>query len=210
MPSRDCLDNVRKFPEPISNLVAAFSRLPGVGPKTALRYVFYMLKQPKADLTVMSRALVELGERIQSCSGCYTYSEREVCEICVDQRRDQSILCVVEESRDIATIESTGSYRGRYFVLGGTLNPVEGMTPDTIRVRELTEVLNARPVVEEIILALSPTSHGETTMMYLTKNLNPFQKVITRLARGLPIGATIEFADEVTLGDAIAGRKKSR
>ncbi len=158
----------------------------------------------------MARALVELGERIQTCPGCFMYTEREICRICDDPKRDQSLLCVVEESRDIATIEATGSYRGRYHVLGGTLNPVEGMTPDTIRARELSQTLNARPEVTEIILALSPTSHGETTIMYLTKNLSPFNKTVTRLARGLPIGATIEFADEVTLGDAITGRKKTK
>jgi len=197
---------VRKFPEPITNLVAALSRLPGVGPKTALRYVYYLLKQPKADLIVMARALTELGERMKTCPNCYAYTERTLCEQCADSRRDQAILCVVEESRDIATIEATKMYKGYYHVLGGTLNPIEGMTPETLRIRELvTKVQTGN--IEEIILALSPTIQGETTILYLTKLLSPHAR-ITRLARGLTMGATLEFADEITLGDAFTGRRQ--
>jgi len=132
---------MRRFPEPISNLVATFARLPGVGPKTALRYVYYLLKQPKADLDVMARALVQLGERIRVCSVCFTYTEQEVCDICQDPKRNRAQICVVEESRDISTIESTNVYTGLYHVLGGNLNPIEGMIPDTIRIRELKEKL---------------------------------------------------------------------
>lgn len=197
---------MRKFPEPITNLVAAFSRLPGVGPKTALRYVYYMLKQPKADLHVMARALLELGDKIQTCPTCFTYTERALCEQCTDIRRDQTILCVVEEPRDISTIESTNVYNGRYHVLGGTLNPIEGITPEALRIRELVQRIQAGEI-SEVILALSPTTQGETTILYLTKLLSPHVPV-TRLARGLPMGATLEFADEVTLGDALKGRKK--
>ena len=200
---------MRRFPEPISNLVAAFARLPGVGPKTALRYVFYMLKQPKHDLDVMARALTQLGERIRVCEKCYTYTERPICEICEDTKRDERMLCVVEESRDIATIEATDAYRGHYHVLGGNLNPIEGITPDVIRIRELKERLESNPKIKEVILALSPTAHGETTIMYLTKLFEPLDISITRLARGLPMGATLEFADEVTLGDALKYRKKT-
>ncbi|MCX6714931.1 MAG: recombination mediator RecR [Candidatus Uhrbacteria bacterium] len=197
---------MRKFPEPITNLVAAFSRLPGVGPKTALRYVYYMLKQPKADLHVMARALLEIGEKIQTCPTCFTYTEKPLCEQCVDSRRDKAILCVVEEPRDISTIEATGFYRGFYHVLGGTLSPIEGITPDALRIRELVGRIQAGGV-SEVILALSPTTQGETTILYLTKLLSPHVQV-TRLARGLPMGATLEFADEVTLGDALRGRRK--
>jgi recombination protein RecR len=198
---------MRRFPEPISNLVATFSRLPGVGPKTALRYVFYLLSQPKFDLEVMARALVQLGERIQTCPRCFTYTERAVCEICEDPKRDSTLLCVVEEARDISTIEATGIYNGFYHVLGGTLNPIEGMTPDTIRFRQLRERLESDPGIREIILALSPTTHGEATIMFIQKSLAPLGRSMTRLARGLPLGATLEFADEVTLGDALRGRK---
>jgi len=199
---------MRKFPEPISNLVAAFARLPGVGPKTALRYVFYLLQQPKFDIEVMARALTQLSERIKTCPKCFTYTEREVCEICEDPKRDSTLLCVVEEARDISTIEATNMYRGFYLVLGGTLNPIEGMTPDSIRIRQLQERLEQHPEITELILALSPTTHGEATIMYLQKILAPMGRTMTRLARGLPLGATLEFADEVTLGDALKGRKK--
>jgi len=198
---------MRRFPEPISNLVAAFSRLPGVGPKTALRYVFYLLKQPAHDLDVMARALTQLGERIKTCPRCYTYTEMDMCRTCQDPKRDPSVLCVVEESRDIATIEATGQFNGFYHVLGGTLNPIEGMTADVIRFRELRARLESEPHVTEIILALSPTTAGETTIMFLQKQLAPLGRSFTRLARGLPLGATLEFADEVTLGDALKGRK---
>jgi recombination protein RecR len=201
--------SVRHFPEPIANLVAAFSRLPGVGPKTALRYVFYLLKQPATDLDVMARALIQLGERVQICTKCFTYTEQDICDICRDPKRDRSKLCVVEESRDISTIESTQVYQGLYHVLGGNLNPIEGMTPDTIRIRELQTNLEQNPEITEVILALSPTSHGEATMMYLSKRLQSPNRSLTRLARGLPVGATLEFADEVTLGDALTGRHKA-
>jgi len=199
---------VRRFPEPISNLVAAFARLPGVGPKTALRYVFYLLQQPNSDLEVMARALIQLGERIHVCRLCFTYTERETCEICLDSKRNPSQLCVVEEARDISTIESTGMYQGFYHVLGGNLNPIEGITPDTIRYRELQQRLEKNVSLQEVILALSPTVQGEATMLFLQKQLSPQGRVITRLARGLPLGATLEFADEITLGDALKGRKQ--
>lgn len=199
---------MRRFPEPISNLVAAFTRLPGVGPKTALRYVFYLLKQPKFDLDIMARALTQLGELIKTCPRCYTYTEREICEICQDPRRDASLLCVVEEARDISTIEATGIYNGLYHVLGGTINPIEGMTPETIRYRQLRERLGTAPTIHEVILALSPTVHGEATILFLQKGLTPLGCSLSRLARGLPMGATLEFADEVTLGDALKDRKQ--
>lgn len=198
---------MRRFPEPISNLVAAFTRLPGVGPRTALRYVFYLLSQPKFDLEVMARALTQLGELIKTCPRCFTYTEAQMCEICQDPKRDTSLLCVVEEARDISTIESTGIYHGLYHVLGGTLNPIEGITPDTICYRQLRERLEGDPAVTEIILALSPTTHGEATILFLQKQLAPLSRSMTRLARGLPLGATLEFADEVTLGDALKDRK---
>jgi len=198
---------MRKFPEPITNLVAAFSRLPGVGPKTALRYVYYLLKQPKADMHTMARALLDLTEKIHVCPRCFTYTEYQVCIHCSDLKRDQTTVCVVEEPRDISTIESTGIYHGLYHVLGGTLHPLDGITPDTLRMRELVHRLESEQTVKEVILALSPTTQGETTILYLKKILTPLSVTITRLARGLPLGATIEFADEVTLGDALKGRK---
>ncbi|MBM5790083.1 recombination protein RecR [Candidatus Parcubacteria bacterium] len=199
---------MRKFPEPITNLVAAFSQLPGVGPKTALRYVFFLLTRPQADLQTMARAIVNLGAQINVCPRCFTYTQRTMCEMCEDPKRDGSFLCVVEEPRDISTIEATDSYHGLYHVLGGTLNPIEGMTPDTLRVKELYARVHADPTVREVILALSPTVHGEMTMLYLHKQLAPLGRRVSRLARGLPVGSTLEFADEISLGDALSGRRE--
>jgi len=200
---------MRKFPEPIQNLVSALTRLPGVGPKTALRYVYALLKFSKNDLAILANLIQQLGERIEVCQECYTYTEGGTCEICVDPKRDQALLCVVEASRDISTIEATNTYNGRYFVLGGTLNPIEGMTPDTLNTRELMNRIHPSNGEKEILLAFSPDIHGETTMMYLTKQIAPLGHKVTKLARGLPIGASLEYADEVTLGDAIKWRKES-
>lgn len=201
---------MRKFPEPIQNAAAALSRLPGVGPKTALRYVFYLLRQPKSDIDSIALALTTLGERIRGCATCFTYTAgTDQCDICGDAKRDASVLCVVEEARDISTMESTGAYRGRYHVLGGCLNPIEGITPDVLRVRELIERVKTDSSIKEIILAFSPNIQGETTIMYLSKQLGPFSRTVTRLARGLPMGASIEYADEVTLGDALKGRRNA-
>ncbi|OGL66389.1 recombination protein RecR [Candidatus Uhrbacteria bacterium RIFCSPHIGHO2_01_FULL_63_20] len=198
---------MRRFPEPIANCVAAFARLPGVGPKTALRFVYYLLKLPKGDLSVMAGAIVKLGERVKVCGKCFCYGEADTCDICSDGRRDKTVVCVVEESRDIATIESTGAYRGLYLVLGGILNPIEGVMPETLRIADLEQRVASDTGINEIILALSPTVAGETTMMYLGKRLSPLGRRVTRLARGLPMGASLEYADEVTLGDALKGRR---
>ncbi|MFH1404621.1 MAG: recombination mediator RecR [Patescibacteria group bacterium] len=200
---------MRKFPDSIQNAMASLSRLPGVGPKTALRYVFYLLKQPKTDLEILAKNIIDLTTNIKVCNTCYTYSEHDICEICCDQRRDRSIVCVVEESRDISTIESTDLYKGHYHVLGGILNPIEGMTTDTLRINELIKKIKLDNQIKEIILAFSPDIHGETTIMYLTKTIKPLNVKITRLARGLPIGASLEYADEITLGDALKGRHET-
>ena len=198
---------MRRFPEPIQNLVANFSRLPGVGPKTALRYVFHLLRSPKGDLEAFARALTNL-ERIKTCSTCFTYTEKECCRICSDSRRHDHTLCVVSEPRDIPTIEATEMFDGYYHVLGGTLNPIEGITPEVLNVKPLLERLKDNKI-EEVILAFSPDVQGETTILYLTKHIKPLNKKVTRLARGLPLGADLEFADEITLGDAITGRRET-
>lgn len=199
---------MRRFPEPIQNLAAALTRLPGVGPKTALRYVFALLMLPEEELTQTARLIHELSEKIRVCPDCFNYTQGETCDICLDLRRDSSLLCVVETSRDISTIEATGAYNGKFFVLGGILNPIEGMTPEVLRLQPLFKKLREDNLIKEIILAFSPDVHGETTMLYLTKQLLPFNRQITRLARGLPAGASLEFADEITLGDALKGRKQ--
>lgn len=199
---------MRKFPEPIQNLAGALTRLPGVGPKTALRYVFALLQLPKEELLQTSNLIRELGEKVRLCPSCFSYTQGEFCDICKDPRRDPSLLCVVETSRDISTIEATDVYHGKYFVLGGVLNPIEGLTPEVLRVQPLFKKLRENEKIKEIILAFSPDVHGETTIMYLTKQLINFDKRITKLARGLPAGASLEFADEITLGDALKGRKE--
>ncbi|PIX62035.1 recombination protein RecR [Candidatus Uhrbacteria bacterium CG_4_9_14_0_2_um_filter_41_50] len=199
---------MRKFPAPIHNAIAALSRLPGVGPKTALRYVFALLRMNKQDREIFARAVINL-ENITECSVCFTHSEDPVCAICKDSQRSNSVLCVVSESRDISTIEATNTYHGKYFVFGGTLNPIEGATPETLNMRELVERLKSRPEIKEVILAFSPDVHGETTIMFLSRKIKQLGRKTTKLARGLPIGADIEYADEVTLGDALLGRRET-
>jgi recombination protein RecR len=199
---------MRKFPESIQNLTTALTRLPGVGPKTALRYVFALLQLSKEELLQTSNLIKELGEKVRLCPSCFSFTQNDWCDICRDMRRDPSLLCVVETSRDISTIEATNVYHGRYFVLGGVLNPLEGITPEVLRVHALFKKLREDKMINEIILAFSPDVHGEMTMMYLTKQMSGFNKKITRLARGLPVGASLEFADEITLGDALKGRKE--
>ena len=199
---------MRRFPAPIHNLVGAFSTLPGVGPKTALRYVFALLRMNKSEVEHFARSLMALTRDITVCALCKTYSETELCDTCRDPRRSSETICVVAEPRDISTIEATGAYHGRYFVLGGSLNPVEGVTPDVLNIRALMERLEGEPKVSEVILAFSPNVHGETTMLYLAKLIKKLDRKTTRLARGLPLGADLEFADEVTLGESLSGRRE--
>ncbi len=200
---------MRKFPEPIENLVAAFARLPGVGPKTALRYVFYLLRSPQGDIESFSRALLDLAKNIKVCDTCFTYTTENRCHICSDTKRSSSSLCVVAEPRDIATIEATKQFDGFYHVIGGTLNPIEGVTPEVLNIKPLLDRLETNPEIKEVILAFSPDVQGETTILYLTKHIKPLGRKVTRLARGLPLGADLEFADEITLGDAISGRRET-
>ncbi len=209
---------MRKFPAPIHNAVAALGKLPGVGPKTALRYAFSLLRLPKGELELIARNIEGL-KRVNVCSRCFTYAEETICDTCNDKTRDQNLLCVVSEARDIATIEATGIYKGLYFVLGGVLNPVDGLTPDVLRVRELEKRIKAEANIRELILAFSPDVHGESTIMYLNRlfrkhpssspSLGVGVNKITRLARGLPMGADIEYADEVTLASALTGRSEA-
>lgn len=196
---------MRRFPAPIEAASSAFRKLPGVGPKTALRYAFALLRLPKDELALVLKNLAELT-RVRRCTRCFTFSETELCDICSDATRTNDKLCVVAEARDIATIEATGMFKGRYFVLGGVLNPVDGITPDVLHVREFVERAQKDTAVTEIILAFSPDVHGETTILYLSRLLKPLSKNVTRLARGLPMGADIEYADEVTLASALQGR----
>lgn len=199
---------MRRFPAPIAQAMSALGRLPGVGPKTALRYAYALLRLPKHEIEMVARAIAGLKD-VRTCSICFMHTEHEICEFCSDQRRSNDTLCVVSESRDIATMEATGAYHGRYFVLGGVLNPIDGQTPETLNVRALENHLAARPEIRELILAFSPDVHGETTIMFLSRLTKSLGRKTTRLARGLPMGADIEYADEVTLGDAFIGRRET-
>lgn len=199
---------MRNFPTPIRNAASVLGKLPGVGPKTALRYAFAILSLTKHDITQFAKAISDLTH-VQTCESCFAFSEGTICEICKNSQRNKQQLCVISESRDIATMEATSAFSGTYFVLGGTLNPVDGRTPETLRVKELIARVTASPEISEIILAFSPDVHGETTIMYLSRQLKPFHKKVTRLARGLPMGADIEYADEVTLLSALQGRSET-
>ena len=200
-----------RFPLVIQNLTDSFSRLPGVGPKTALRFVFYLLRQKQEDNIKFAKAIEMLGSSIATCQICQNFSEKNPCAICSDRNRDQSVICVVAEHQDLPVIENTGEYRGAYHILGGVLDPLHGITPDQLKIKELIyRVQNNN--IKEIVLALNPDLEGETTILYLTKLIKSFDKnsiiKITRLARGLPIGCDLEYADEVTVLDALKGRKE--
>jgi len=199
------------FPPSLQNLIDYFSHLPGVGPKTALRFVFYLLKQPKAEVAKFSAALGAVTSSVSTCGVCQNFSEKNPCPICADSRRDHGIICVVAEHQDLPVIENTNEYHGTYHVLGGVLDPLHGVTPDQLKIKELVaRIQNGNGKIKEIILALNPDLEGETTMLYLTKLIKSFGKQIkiTRLARGLPMGSDLEYADEVTVSDALKGRKE--
>jgi recombination protein RecR len=194
------------YPEPVARLIEALQRLPGIGPKTAQRLVFFLLKQPADDVAGLADALGQLKALIVNCSVCFNVTQEDPCHICRDPRRDGRALCVVEEPNDLLAIERTGEFRGRYHVLLGALSPLDGIGPEDLKVRELLHRLEREPV-EEIILATNPSVEGEATALYLAKLLRPFSTRITRIARGLPVGGDLEYADEVTLSKALEGRR---
>ncbi len=197
------------LPEPIQNLVNAFSRLPGIGPKTASRLAFYLLRAPEEVSGDLAQALFNLKSGISYCSICFniTASGRDECEICASPQRDPGLICVVEEPLDVIAIERTGAYSGRYHVLQGTLNPIEGVGPDELRIRELVGRVRSGGV-NEIILATNPSMEGDYTAAYLSQQLQPMGVRLTRLARGLPVGGDLEYADQNTLLKALFGRQE--
>jgi recombination protein RecR len=197
---------VAYYPEPVSRLIEALQRLPGIGPKTAQRLAFFLLKQPAEEVTRLAEALSQLRLLISHCRTCFNVTQEDPCRICADPRRDSRLLCVVEEPNDLLAIERTGEFRGRYHVLLGALSPLDGIGPEDLKVRELLSRLEGEPV-EEIILATNPSVEGEATAIYLAKLLKPFALRITRIARGLPVGGDLEYADEVTLSKALEGRR---
>ncbi|CAB4615312.1 MAG: recombination protein RecR [Actinobacteria bacterium] len=190
----------------VQELIDELGRLPGVGPKSAQRIAFYLL-QTEDDLAErLAKVLIEVKERVRFCEICGNVSEQEKCNICRDERRTRTAICVVEESKDVQAIERTREFRGLYHVLGGAISPIEGIGPDQLRIKELMTRLSD-PTIQEVIIATDPNLEGEATATYLARMLSPLGITITRLASGLPVGGDLEYADEVTLGRAFSGRR---
>ena len=195
------------FPKSIKNLMEQLMKLPGIGPKTAERLAFYILRQPKSYLVDFSDALMAVHQSVTHCSLCHTISEQDPCPICKDTKRDAALVCVVSDSHDLAAIESTNEFHGYYHVLNGVLSPLNGVTPDKLTIDSLVAKIQKKPI-KEIILALNPDTEGEATITYLNQLLKPFTIKVTRLAKGLPIGSDIEYADEITLSNAYLNRRE--
>ncbi|GAA1953070.1 recombination mediator RecR [Nocardioides panacihumi] len=193
----------------VQDLIDELGRLPGVGPKSAQRIAFHLLQADPVDVRRLADVLVEVKQRVKFCNICFNVSEEETCRICRDPRRDPTVLCVVEEYKDVVAIERTREFRGRYHVLGGAISPIDGVGPDQLRIRELMTRLTDTQLTE-IILATDPNLEGEATATYLIRQLAPFGLTVTRLASGLPVGGDLEYADEVTLGRAFVGRRAAQ
>ena len=191
----------------MQSLVDELGRLPGIGPKSAQRIAFFLLKSAPDDAKRLARAIVEAKERVSWCRRCFNFAEGELCVYCRDDRRDSALLCVVEEPRDIVAVERTQEYRGRYHVLLGAISPIEGIGPDQLKIKELLARVDDEGV-REVILATNPNIEGEATSMYLARLLKPLGLRVTRIASGLPVGGDLEYADEVTLGRALEGRRE--
>ncbi|CAN5562450.1 recombination protein RecR [soil metagenome] len=199
--------------EPISKLIEAFSQLPGIGPKTASRLTYFLLRADAAVATNLANALQELKENTLFCSICHNIADRDPCPICTDQQRDQLLICVVEEPLDVQAIERTREYHGVYHVLHGSISPMAGVGPDDLKIASLLRRVqaagaNGQTAVREILLATNPNLEGEATAMYISRLLKPLHIRVTRLARGLPVGGDLEYADEITLGRALLGRSE--
>jgi recombination protein RecR len=195
------------YAAPVQDLIDELGRLPGIGPKSAQRIAFHLLKLTKDDALRLARAINDVKERVSFCSRCFNVAEGEECTLCTDTRRDPAVVCVVEEPRDIAAVEKTQEYRGRYHVLMGAISPIEGVGPDQLKVRELLARLEPEGV-KEVILCTNPNIEGEATAMYLARLLKPLGVKVTRIASGLPVGGDLEYADELTLGRALEGRRE--
>lgn len=199
---------MRTLPEPVQNLVDAFSRLPGIGPKTASRLTFYLLRAPEDLAQSLSQALISIKQDTGLCEVCFniTRKDRPVCEVCSSEHRDTQVLCIVEDPLDVLAIEKTAGYNGLYHVLHGVLSPIEGIGPDELKIKELYLRLQEHDF-QEVILATNPSMEGDATAMYLHEHIAPIGIRVTRLARGLPVGGDLEYADQNTLLRALAGRQ---
>ena len=198
------------LPKPVQNLIDEFSRLPGIGPKTAARLVFYLLKKPKSDVLRFGNAVNELLANIKYCSKCFSITDADICDICSNESRNQEILAVVEEPLDIVALEKTRVFSGLYHVLGGAISPIDGIGPENLRIAELIDKLKNNSKIKEVILATNPSLEGEATATYIKTQMEKIapELEITRIARGLPVGGDLEYADEITLSRSLEGRKK--
>ncbi len=195
------------YPSAIQALIDQFAKFPSIGEKSAQRFVFFLLRQQQEELVKLATLIINLRETIIVCSQCQNYSDRNPCSLCTQPTRDKSILCVVAYSHDVNAIEKTGEYKGLYHILGGNINILDGITPDTLRIKELAErIKKSNRGIQEVILACNPDLEGESTNLYLEKILKQYPVKVTKLARGLPRGADIEYTDEITLGDALKAR----
>lgn len=195
------------YAEPVARLIAELNKLPGVGPKTAQRLAFHILYSPPEEVRALAEAILEARQKTRYCSLCGNLTDKDPCSICQDNSRDNSIICVVEEPRDLVALEKTGQFRGRYHVLHGAISPMEGIGPDKLRIKELLERLKDN-TVKEVVLATNADVEGEATALYLAKILKPLGVKVTRLAYGIPVGGDLEYADEVTLSRAFTGRRE--
>ena len=195
------------YPNSVKNLIAEFSKLPGIGPRTAARFTFNLLRRSENDLRLLGNAILDLKKKTKICKNCFNISENELCEFCSNPKRDRSVICVVEEAMNIPAIENTKQFNGLYHVLGGVIKPSEGIGPDDLNIKRLFQrIENSK--VNEIIIATNPDTEGETTALYLVKTFKPLDLKITRLARGLATGSDLEYADEMTISSALAGRRE--
>jgi recombination protein RecR len=195
------------YSAPIQDLIDEFGRLPGIGPKSAQRIAFHLLRVPETEAGRLAHAIVEAKKRVRFCHTCFNLSELETCEICADEQRDSHVVCVVEDARDVIAVERTNEFNGRYHVLQGCINPIEGIGPDQLRITELMRRITEQGITE-VIVCTNPNIEGEATAMYLARLLNPTPGLkVTRLASGLPVGSDLEYADEITLGRALTGRR---
>jgi recombination protein RecR len=195
------------YTPPVQMLIDELGRLPGIGPRSAQRLALHLIKSENEDVARLARAIIEAKQRVRFCDRCFNLADSELCSICTDSKRETSIVCVVEDSRDIAALERTGEFRGRYHVLLGLIDPLQGVSPENLKVREL--IARIRPEgITEVVVCTSNNTEGDVTAMYLVRLLDPLGVTVSRLASGLPVGGDIEFADEVTLGRAFGNRRR--
>jgi len=195
------------YPKPLQNLIDEFSKLPGIGPRTAARFAFNLLRRSDEELALLSDAILKLKKDTQICKLCFNISEKELCEFCSGPKRDKTMICIVEEAMNIPAIEKTRQYNGLYHVLGGVIRPHEGIGPDDLKIKELIARIKNNGI-KEIIIATNPNTEGETTALYLSKLLSKSKIKITRLALGLSTGSDLEYADEITISNALSGRRE--